>query len=74
MVAIGDEVTAASVVLGALMELVDDVVDFIIADNNSICCSPTSTVTLLETFTSTELPHATSGAYKKNNRIKNLCT
>ena len=61
MVAIGDDTTDTSVVLGELMELVDDVVDFIIADTNSTCCCPANIVTLLEIFISTELPHATSG-------------
>jgi len=61
MVAIGDDISARSVGLAALVESDDDVVDFIMSDNNSICCCPTKIVTLLEIFTSTELPHATSG-------------
>ena len=61
MVAIGDDTTATSVALAALVELDDDVVDSTMSDTNSICCCPAKIVTLLETFTSTELPHATSG-------------
>ena len=62
MVTIGDDSTDTSVVLEALVGLVDDVVDCIMADTNSTCCCPANIVTLLEIFTSTELPHAISGA------------
>lgn len=59
-VAIGD-VTVTSVVCRVLVELVDDVVDLMMADASSICCCPANTVTLLEIFISTESPQATSG-------------
>ena len=59
-VPIGDTTATSSVVPGALV--FDDVMECTMEDSNWTCWCPAKTVTLLEMFTSTELPQATSGA------------